>query len=284
MPVSPNQKAPVATKTSTPAYTPPPAGAGATSTAGTKYGFDITDPYGLGTLATTRINEGNEAPYGNIHDATAGTSGGPATNDQVGPGWASADQILNSFMSSYGSNTSLFQGLRQDLTYGGYYGSTALKDVQGRAAGQWDADAMKQAMADWLKYAHYTQSPMSFGSWLAGQKGSPNSLGAGGGNGGSGGSTRAPLQLTSSATLDQYGNQAGQTELGRNLTTGEQAGFVGKFHGEEQSAYNGGAENAGDPTAEAKNFVDTSSQQEVQTHLQAGYAAKIMSILGIGNG
>lgn len=188
-------------------------------------------------------------------------------------------QVMDSFLKQSTTNPNAWANVQTELYLSGNYPG---KPTFGSFNIANDGEALKSALKSYLAVQQSVPGE-SFAEWLSRQAqygmaaGGPN--GTGGGS--SGGSTRAPLQLTASGTLDQVGNTEAQSELGRNLSGTEQAGFVSKFHGEEQAAYNGGPENPGDPTAEAKQFIDTKSQPEVQNHMQAGYAEKMLSMFGL---
>lgn len=256
-------------------YQTPAAGAGTSVTTASAYNIDINDPWALGTLGSSPINMGQ--PTGTSGSVLRPDDGGPKLNPYTnGANWTTASNVLTSFMSEYSTNPSNFNNLRADLANASYYGSTKLADIQSRAAGSDDAKAMGDALADWVRYTTGTGQTVSFADWLVGAGNNFNNNQAGNAST----STRAPLQLTSSATLGQYSEQAGQSELGRNTTAAEQAAYTAQYHGEEESAYNGGSQNAGAPDAEAKAFVDKNNNAEMQTHLQAGYARAILSALG----
>lgn len=187
---------------------------------------------------------------------------------------SSVEQYMSDFAGMSMSSPSSFANLQMQLYAGGYYTG---KPNFGSYSGD-DAAAMKKAITSYLGIVNgQTGTPLDFGSFLD----RSSEQGVANGNGLGGSSSRAPLQETATGTLDQYSDQAGQSELGRNTTAAEQASFASKYHGEEASAYNGGSEAAGAPDAEAKQFVDTTDQGEVQTHLQADYAERMLSMLGV---
>lgn len=237
--------------------------------------LNYQDYYGLGAVGSAKINVGvDERSDGPKGQETYGTQNQyVSVSDMVyGP---------NGFAALQAKNPNAWASVQSELYLAGFYSS---QPTYGAMASK-DASALKDAFE---KFAAAQQSgvDISFSEWL--QQNSAAGRAAGGPNGGSsssgGGSTRAPLQLTSSATLDQYANNAGQNELGRALTAGEQQSFVNKYHGEETAQYNGGPQAAGAPDAEATGFVDSTDNSEMQTHMQADYAEKMLSMLGVQSG
>lgn len=233
---------------------------------GYSLGGNITDAAG-GYGKTGMPGVSNRTNYG---------SGGPqsATISATDP-----DGVIREFASWATTNPQQYIQMQQELYAASKYGSG--KPIYGVYTAGVDDDAMNKAIRSYLGSSGSAGTAvLSFADYLdrAAQQANAN-----GGPGNPAGASRAPLQLTSTDTLNQNVNVQAQNELGRNYDTGEQQGFANKYHGKEQAAYNGATEQPGDASSEAKAFVDSNSSAEVQNHLQAGYAQKILSMLGVSS-
>lgn len=253
-----------------------------TGTATTKVASPFGAPAGVydyqnvGDMYNQSVLDGVEYQY--VNGGKKQEMGG--TNERISLDVHKTQDYAQAFATMWTSNPAGYKAMQQELYLSGHYGSSTptlgvytLKDQS----------ALNDAMRSYLGVVNPNSSTaMSFSEFLARSSQAGNASGQyGGGGGGGGGSVRAPIQYTSSKTLDEVANNQGQAELGRELTTPEQGAFVKKYHGEELSAYNGGTENAGDPAAEAKNHIDATATAEHQTHLSAGYAQQILTMLGV---
>lgn len=237
-------------------------------------GSSQLDLYGLGQLP--QIATGLQAPK-------TTRFGGMASQDTITTTpiqYSTAQSLLNTLTNLSATNPNAFAQVQSEMYNAGFYSS---KPTYGTWTGK-DGDALGEAMRGFLAVSQ-SGTPVTWSQWLAGAA----SIGAGdtaattaaSSSGGGGGATRAPLQLTSTATLNAESTAEGQNELGRNLTTDEQAGFANKYHGEETAAYNGSAQAAGAVDSEAKNYIDTTNQAGVQSNLSVGYAQKMLQMLGV---
>lgn len=234
-------------------------------------------PDSNGVLQPAQINVGLTSGSGS-YAQKRGDDADQALNNTPRNQYVTVNDLMNQFLQMSATSPNQWANVQSELYLAGFYSG---KPTYGGAWSTADGNALSDAMRNFLA-VQQSGADISFGEWLG--NGAKAGLSAGGPGGGSGGSTRAPLQYTSSGTLDQVGNEEAQTELGRNLNSTEQAGFVSDYHGEESAAYNGGSENAGDPTAEAKQYIDKNNNAEMQTHLQADYAEKMLSMLGVQSG
>lgn len=259
-------------------YIPTATSSGSTSTGIATLPSGAYDYLGIADIAQGAVNVGLTSGSGSYaskrgYDPDQSLVNTPR-NDYV-----SVEDLMNQFLKLSATNSNQWANVQSELNLAGFYSG---KPNYGGVWSTSDGNALSSALRNYLA-VQQSGVDISFGEWLAqgAKAGQANAVAAGAGGGGS---SRAPLQYTATGTLDQVGNTEAQTELGRNLDASEQAGFVSKYHGEEAAAYNGGSENAGDPTAEAKQYIDTKNNAEMQTHLQADYAEKMLSMLGVQSG
>lgn len=241
--------------------------------------FNISDiqdqPIFNGTETTTHLNTHDQ--INNVGPVKGG--GGKVTQTSLKT--SDPESMVQQFADMWVNDPGTYAAIQSALYASGAYGSS--KPTLGTWNVGKDGAAMATAMRNYLAVVNpQSKTPLTFSDFLSRTSGAGIANGGGLGAGG-GGASRAPLQLTSTATLQQYSQQAGQSELGRNTDATEQGAFVNAYHGQEQAQYNGAKEAAGSPDAEAKSFIDKNNNAEMQTHLQAGYAAKMLQMLGVSN-
>lgn len=187
----------------------------------------------------------------------------------------STEDYMREFASWSVSDPNSFAQMQFELYQAGKYGSS--KPNFGVYSTD-DAAAMKDAMNGYLGVVNpNSPNPLTFADYLDRASGQGKANGFGGG----GGSSRAPLQLTANGTLDAELTAASDQNLGRDANDAEKASFQQTYHGQEQTQYNGGAA-AGSISAEAANVTQTgAANPEYQTHMQTGYADKMLSMLGV---
>lgn len=235
--------------------------------------YNVGDMYNATIFLGSDVDPGNDSkdPAERRQLKESGVLSGPTTTNTI----ADPVKLQQDFASYYVNNPQLYAAMQQQLYAAHFYGSG--KPANG-LYGDDDVTALNSAVRQYLRLVNpATPNALTLSEFLdrAASQGSVDGIGGGGGP------ARAPLQLTSVDTLNEAANNQAQNELGRNADTGEQAGFVSKYHGKEQAAYNGATEQPGDVSTEAKSFVDSTANPEMQTHLQAGYASKILSMLGV---
>lgn len=249
-----------------PAYTLPTSAPPASSTA-EKYGINYADPYDLGIPNDQNTSFGQQQVWYTSH-SEAGTRA-PDSEVQSYSDYKSVSDLLTSMLSLYSTNRATYDGVRGALKAAGYYGSTSLADITGRAAGDWDVSALKGALTDYLRFTSQTSVPTDFQNWLEGTGPDGQPLNTGGAQGGA-----APqVQLTDPAQLQRYFNAAVSSSLGRNATTDELSKFVSSFHANEttQQTATGGPQTSTDPRSQALAQAHTIDPTGFQNHQTTGF-------------
>lgn len=232
------------------------------------------DLYGLGNNSYfVGTSSGAQGPSGNLHDAV---------NAETGSSYASAEKILNQMVSLAYTDPNAFANVQAEMYNAGKYTSKPTWGVWSAK----DGDALGEALRGYMAFEG-AGLPVSFTEWLS--EGAKVGAAEGGPDGGTatGGSSGSPITVTDPDTLEADANTAAQTNLGRNLTTAEQQPFVKQFQGQEVAAQEAGA---GSIVAEpsrydapnaATQYLQTNDNAEYQNHLQADYAERMLSMLGV---
>jgi hypothetical protein len=195
----------------------------------------------------------------------------PGTSNQLGA--SKAQDVLKNFLGLYGTNRNAYDGMRAALAEAGYYGADSVQRVLGRAAGEWDATAMRTAMVGYKNYTSTTTQPLTFDDWLRGpgRDNSAANTSGGAGYGGTGGGGQ--VSLTDPAYLTMYAQRAAQASLGRSLTADQLQSFIDSFHNAEQTSQTSGAAKVTgtDARSEAIQNIQQNYLGEEQQHSAKGY-------------
>lgn len=209
-------------------YNPSAAGAGSSTDAGP------TDIWGLGTKGKSPVFLGTvEAPFGGRKDAPAIFRANEATPPPppaggYGPQFTTALEAMQQLPKLYAANRAGYIALQQKLFDAGFFGTTDARSIGVGAYNAQTVNAYRSAVLAASQLAD-SKTPVTFDELLA-QK-NP----AAGGHRAKQVQPGFVAQYSDPQTVAAIAQQAAQTSLGRNLSTGEVQAYVAEFHKAEQS-------------------------------------------------
>lgn len=217
---------------------------------------------------------------------TRGRPQGGGETSGGAPVTTTAQALLNQYLQMVKTDPNSWASIQSAMKQAGAYGTGTPDYGRFNTA---DGDALGESLKAYMALAQSDaalgQVPITYNEWLAGQAKIGSQVNASAAASGGSGSS-AQITITDAATLDSKANAAAQTDLGRNLSAAEQAKFVKSFQGQEIAAGESGASIVSDPSRyDAQNAADQDIQSqdntEYQGHLQADYAEKMLTMLGV---